>query len=114
MLDAVWETLASMFSLTLDFAENDDTCLYIFEAYQNAGRASVKCKTQTRERLGTLCHFAVKLPKKQFNDNGNVVQKLSVKNALSLRAIFNIIDASKGHLEDSWLMVLETIASRAH
>ena len=44
MLDAVWETLASTFSLTLDLAENDDTCLYIFEAYQNAGRASVKCK----------------------------------------------------------------------
>ena len=113
MLDAVWETLASMFSLTLDFAENDDTCLYIFEAYQNAGRASVKCKHKlAREAfLGTLCHFAVKMPKKQFNDNGNVVRKLSVKNALSLRAIFNIVDASKGHLEDSWFMVLETIAS---
>ena len=51
------------------------------------------------------------MPKKQFNDNGNVVRKLSVKNALSLRAIFNIVDASKGHLEDSWFMVLETIAS---
>jgi hypothetical protein len=113
MLEAVWETLASMFSLTLDLAENDDTCLYIFEAYQNAGRASVKCKHKlAREAfLGTLCHFSLQMPKKQFDDNGNVVPKLSVKNALSLRAIFNIVDASNGHLEDSWFMVLETIAS---
>ena len=113
MLDAVWETLASTFSLTLDLAENDDTCLYIFEAYQNAGRASVKCKHKlAREAfLGTLCHFALQMPKKQFDDNGNIVPKLSVKNALSLRAIFNIVDASNGHLEDSWFMVLETIAS---
>ena len=51
------------------------------------------------------------MPKKQFDDNGNIVPKLSVKNALSLRAIFNIVDASNGHLEDSWFMVLETMAS---
>ena len=65
MLDAVWETLASMFSLTLDFAENDDTCLYIFEAYQNAGESIGQMQTQTPESafLGTLCHFAVKMPK---------------------------------------------------
>jgi hypothetical protein len=113
MLDAVWETLASIFSLSLDLAENESTCLYLFEAYQNAGRAAVKAKHKlAREAfLGTLCHFALQTKKQKFDENEKAVPRLSLKNALSLRAIFNIVDASEGKLFESWFMVLETIAS---